>query len=146
MKPNGKRMVLRFAMFAAFLAVCTALGQAETHGKFTLTSPARWGSVLLAPGEYEFYVSENTTGRMVTVASLDSGSRGMILAVSATPSSLGEASHLVVSTSAEGSYIRALYLTDPGVKLEFAAGTGKFTRMGKASAPASTMMTASGRE
>ena len=146
MKPNGKRFLSRVLVFATFAVVCSALGQAETHGNFKLPTEVRWGNVLLAPGAYEFNVSDHGIGRVVTVRSLDSGWSGMILAVSASGMTQDESSHLVVDKTASGDVVRALYLSDPGLTLEFATFTGKAIHLAKTPSPTRTMTTASGSE
>lgn len=146
MKPNGKRFVSRVWMFAAFALVFSAFGLAETHGNFKVANEVRWGNVLLAPGDYEFNVNDGGIGRVVTVRSLDSGWSGMILAVSASGMAPEETSRLVVDKTTKGDVVRALYLSDPGLKLEFATFTGKPVRLVKTPPATRTVAAAAGSE
>src|SRR5438876_8128885 len=56
MKPNGKRSVVRVVMFALCAAgLFSVAAQAQTaRGTFKLPVEARWGTMILAPGEYGF--------------------------------------------------------------------------------------------
>jgi hypothetical protein len=149
MKPNGKHFVVRIA----FLALCavgllSAVGQAETtHGRFKLPVETHWGKMLLAPGEYEFDVSNESAGRIVTIRSKDTGWSGMIMSPSSSDMSSDEGTKLVLESSENGRYVRALCLGDSGVMLSYAAPkAGKVTRLVKSQPAPTTMASASGRE
>ena len=149
MKPNGKHFVVRIA----FLALCavgllSAVGQAETtHGTFKLPVETHWGKMLLAPGEYEFDVTNDAAARIVTVRSRDSGWSGMIMSPSSSDMSSVEGSKLLLGSSEQGTYVRALCLGDSGVMLSYAAPkAGKVTRLVKSQPTPTTMASASGRE
>ena len=81
MKPNGKY----FAVRVVFLGLCavgllSAVGQAQTaRGTFKLPVETHWGMMVLAPGEYDFSVSDRISGGIVTVRSKESRSSGMVL-------------------------------------------------------------------
>jgi hypothetical protein len=149
MKPNGKHFVVRIA----FLALCgvgllSAVGQAETtHGTFKLPDETHWGKMLLAPGEYEFDVRNESAGRIVTVRSKDSGWSGMIMSPSSSDMASAEGTKLLLESSEQGRYVSALCLGDSGVMLNYAAPkAGKATRLVKSPPAPTTMASASGRE
>ncbi len=134
MKPNGKYFVVR----AVFFVVCavgllSAFGSAETaHGIFKLPTEARWGKLLLAPGEYEFTVNNDASRRIVIVRSRESGWSGMILSVSSSDMQFAEGAQLLLAKSEEGVYVRALCLGDSGVVLNYRMPeAGKVTRLVK---------------
>jgi len=134
MKPNGKY----FAIRAVFFVVCTvgllsAFGNAETaHGTFKLPTEARWGKLLLAPGEYEFAINNDPSGRIVIVRSRESGWSGIILSASSSDVQFAVGTRLLLAKSQEGVYVRALCLGDSGVMLNYRMPeAGKVTRLTK---------------
>ncbi len=134
MKPNGKY----FAIRAVFFVVCTvgllsAFGNAETaHGTFKLPIEARWGKLLLAPGEYQFTINNDPSGRIVIVRSRESGWSGIILSASSSDVQFAEGTRLLLAKSQEGVYVRALCLGDSGVMLNYRMPeAGKVTRLTK---------------
>jgi hypothetical protein len=132
MKPNGKYFVVRAVLFVlCALSLLSAMGSAETaHGKFKLPTETRWGKVLLAPGEYEFTISNDAAGTIVTVSSKDSGWSGMIMSESVSGPDPAKGSRLLLCRSAEGVYVRSLALGDLGMTLNFGAPkAGKVTRL-----------------
>jgi len=149
MKPNGKYFVVRIATLAlCAVGLLSAAGQAEiTHGTFKLPVETHWGKMLLAPGEYEFDVSNESAGRIVTVRSRESGWSGMIMSPSSSEMASDEGTKLLLESSEQGRYVRALCLGDSGVMLNYAVPkAGKVTRLVKSQPAATTMASASGRE
>jgi hypothetical protein len=149
MKPNGKWYVVRIAFFAlCAVGLLSAVGQAETtHGTFKLPVETHWGKMLLAPGEYEFDVRNESSGRIVTVRSKDSGWSGMIMSPSSSDMPSDEGTKLLLGSSEQGRYVRALCLGDSGMMLSYAAPkAGKATRLVKSQPSPTTMASASGRE
>lgn len=147
MKPNGKYFAVRVAVLALFAAsVFTTLASAESvHGNFKLTSEAHWGRLLLAPGEYEFTMSKDTSGYMVTVRSSETGWSGMVLAEALSDAQSSEGTKLVLAKSEEGVFVRQLCLGDSGIALDYAASKSvKFIRLAKAPVTNTTLASASG--
>ncbi len=147
MKPNGKY----FAVRVVFLGLCavgllSAVGQAETaRGTFKLPVEAYWGSMVLAPGEYEFSVSDGISGRIVTVRSKESGSSGMVLSASWSQTKSATGTMLMLAKSGVGTYVRALSLGDAGMVLNYGMPTsGKETRLVKQSPNPAVVASASG--
>jgi hypothetical protein len=149
MKPNGKHFVVRIATLAlCAVGLLSAVGQAETtHGKFKLPVETHWGKMLLAPGEYEFDVRNESAGRIVTVRSRESGWSGMIMSPSSSDMPSDEGTKLLLESSEQGRYVSALCLGDSGVMLSYAPPKpGKVTRLVKSQSAPTTMASASGRE
>jgi hypothetical protein len=147
MKPNGKYFVVR----AVFLALCavgllSASGNAETlRGNFKLAAETHWGKMLLAPGEYEFTVNDSVEGKIVTVRSKESGWSGMIMTASSSDLPSSQGSSLLLSKSEDGTYVRALCLSDSGVMLNYGTPkAGKVTKLAKSQPATSTMASAAG--
>jgi hypothetical protein len=132
MKPNGKYFVVRAVVFVlCAVSLFSTMGNAETaHGKFKLPTETRWGKLLLAPGEYEFTISSDTAGTIVTVCSKDSGRSGLIMAEGVSGADSTKRSRLLLGRSAEENYVRSLALGDLGLTLNFGAPkAGKITRL-----------------
>jgi hypothetical protein len=144
MKPNGKTLVVR----AVLLAVCavgllSGVSKAETvHGTFKLPVEARWGGMVLAPGDYEFVVDTGSPARIVTVRSKDTGLRGMVLSGGISSASAAKGLRLVLAKSENGMYVQTLYLNDVGIAMEFVAPKIRMTKLAKSTA--TTMASASG--
>jgi len=135
MKPNGKYFaVVRAVLFVLCMAgMFSAMANAETaHGKFKLTTETRWGKLLLAPGEYQFTISTEGAGKIVTISSEDSGWSGMIMPEGTSDLVSAPGSRLLLGQSSDGAYVRSLALGDLGMALDFEAPkAGKVTRLMK---------------
>src|SRR5713101_5395899 len=132
MKPNGKYFVVRAVLFVlCTVSLLSATGNAETaHGKFKLPTETRWGKLLLAPGEYEFTISNDSAATIVTVCSKDSGSSGIIMSEGISDPDSAKGSMLILGQSENGAYVRSLALGDLGMMLNFGAPkAGKVTRL-----------------
>lgn len=145
MKPNGKMFAVRVVLFAVCaVGLFSALAGAETvRGTFKLPVAARWGRMVLSPGEYEFVVDTGGVTRVVTVRSKDTGVSGMILATTIDGAYSLSGSAMKLAVSDESRYVKTLYLYDAGVALEFTVPKTKMTKLAKSSSPA--MSSASGR-
>jgi hypothetical protein len=144
MKPNGKTFVVRAVLFVV-CAVCllSSLAGAETvHGTFKLPVEARWGTMVLAPGEYEFVVDTGSLTRMITVRSKDWGWSGMVMSECLSDASSARGESLTLAKSEEGMYVQTLYLNDAGVALNFAVPKSRMTKLAKSTTP--TIASASG--
>lgn len=148
MKPNGKYFAVRVAVLALFaVGAFTSLASAESvHGDFKLTAETHWGRLLLTPGEYEFSMSKDISGYVVTVRSEETGWSGMVLSEGVSDAIASAGAKLVLSKSDEGVYVRQLSLGDSGVTLDYAMSKStKFTRLAKAPVTSGTLASAAGR-
>ena len=145
MKPNHKKFALRTVLFAvSAVAALSVLANAETvHGSFKLPVQAQWGTMLLAPGDYEFSVDTRAGGSIVMVRSLDSQWSGMAMSGSSSGYEAKPGSGLRLSRSEGLTYVKALYLGDLGVELNF--GTPRMNKAAKlAKSQTASMASASG--
>ena len=147
MKPNGKY----FAVRVVFLGLCavgllSAVGQAETaRGTFKLPVETHWGMMVLAPGEYDFSVSDGISGGIVTVRSKESRSSGMVLPASWSETKSASGATLMLKKSEGSTYVQSLRLGDSGVVLYYGMPTsGKEIRLVKQSPKPAVMAAASG--
>jgi hypothetical protein len=145
MKPNGKKLVVRATFFVmCAVAVFSTFGNAQTvHGSFKLPVQAQWGTMLLVPGDYVFSGDTRSGGSIVMVRSLDSQRSGMAMSASSSASGAKPGSELALSKSEGMTYVKALYLGDLGVELNFA--TPRISPASKlAKSQTATMASASG--
>ena len=121
MNPNGKYWLLRAVLVMACTTglFCVPGNAAITRGNFKLTAEARWGRIVLTPGDYEFTFDPDAPGRMVTVRSLDAGWSAIIMSSSISDSAGKLGSALEVVRSENARYVRALDLHDLGMVLNF---------------------------
>lgn len=140
MKSNGTYLAV---LCACVLALFCAVGQAETtHGKFKLPVEARWGKVLLEPGQYSFTLTEDASGRIVTIRSEETGLSAMVLSSSAAEWRPSNENKLLLEKSEVGVYVKALCLGEPGMMLMYA--TPKPAKLARLMPAPSTMASASG--
>jgi hypothetical protein len=146
MKPNGKYFVVRVVFVMLFaLGAFTSVASAEgLRGAFKLTTEARWGQLLLAPGEYEFTMSQDVSGSMITVRSKETGWSGLVMAEAISDSTIKD-TRLVLTKAEDGVYVSQLCLGDAGITLDYAMSkSAKFTRLAKAPEASGTLASASG--
>lgn len=120
MKPNGRKLVVLFAVCAVLLL--SKPGAATTiRGTFKLPVTARWGGMVLAPGEYVFTLDTESAGHIVTVRAKYSGAGGIILSRGLDVVPTRSESSIRLGHSEGITYVRALYLGDLGIALQFGA-------------------------
>jgi len=144
MKPNGKTFVVRAVLFVVCaVGLLSSFAGAETvHGTFKLPVEARWGTMVLLPGEYDFVVDTGSFTRVITVRSKDSGWSGMVMSECLSDASSATGASLTLAKSEEGMYVQTLYLNDAGVALKFAVPKSRMTKLAKSAA--TTVASASG--
>ena len=147
MKPNGKVFAVRVVLLTlCVMGLFSIAGHAQTtRGSFKLPVEAHWGKMLLAPGEYDFTISDGLEGRIATVRSRETGLSGMIMSAGTSELGSDKETKLLLSKSEMGVYVRALCLGDSGVMLNYGIPKlGKMTRL--APLQSATMASASGAQ
>ena len=132
MKPNGKVFAVRVVLLTlCVMSLFSIAGQAQTtRGSFKLPVEAHWGKMVLAPGEYDFTISDGLEGRIATVRSRETGLSGMIMSADTSELGSDKETKLLLSKSEMGVYVRALCLGDSGVMLNYGIPkSGKMTRL-----------------
>ena len=147
MKPNGKVFAVRVVLLTlCVMGLFSIAGQAQaTRGSFKLPVEAHWGKMVLAPGEYEFTISDGLSGKMLTVRSKATGWSGMVMSTDASDLGSDKQTKLLLTKSESGVYVRALCLGNSGVMLNY--GIPKLGKMTRLAPPQSaTMASASGAQ
>jgi hypothetical protein len=103
----------------------TTVGSAHAqsaNGKFTLTHDARWGSVLLSPGDYMFSLVSPSLPAPIMVGKKGTAAVAVVLPQAVSSEKLTETSTLVLSHDERGeSFVSGLHLGNLGLSLHFAA-------------------------
>jgi len=118
---------LRKFAFAALLAVTAlnfapslASAQEPARGRFTLTHDVRWENVRVPAGEYEFSYDPDSVAPALNLRKINGEHTRFILLVPATErSKASESDRLILETTADGSYVKAMHLPEFGVTLDF---------------------------
>jgi hypothetical protein len=132
MKPNGKQFAVRgFAVVLLAVCLLSILGNAETvHGTFKLPVQARWGSMLLPPGDYEFTADSRAGGSVVIFRSMDSRHSGIVMS-RVTSSVRASGSGLKLGESDGVKYVKALYLGNIDLQFDFGTPRSKIAKLAK---------------
>lgn len=125
---------LKLAMKVGFmaLALCLAASQGKAQGtytgKFTLPFEARWGSAVLAPGDYTISMdteSIHATNRLVVRGA---GKSAMILDYVSEEKEISNHSQLTLVKTAAGYAVQTLDAGEAGLKLSYIVPNSKRDR------------------
>jgi len=109
---------LALALLAGCLTASVASAQEVSKGRFTLSVEARWGNVVLPPGDYSFTLDHATSNGRVTIWH---GTEAVEMIVNQATSDRQtlDRSELILVRSGGNYTIRALRLADLGLTLEY---------------------------
>ncbi len=107
-----------FVALTAVLLLSTISVAQEARGKFTLSTPVRWGMATLPEGEYVYSVTETSPTTMVVLQNL-THKQGFLLLPQGRSLVSSEESKLVIERDGGESFVRALYLGGMGEVLYF---------------------------
>jgi hypothetical protein len=119
---------LKGMKYAALAALAIALGMGfanaqevvQAKGEFNLPITARWGGVVLTPGQYSFTCDRSMGGAPIITVLRGARSLGMILAYQeASGERISGPSHLTAVPTSKGYRITSLDLKELGVRLGF---------------------------
>jgi hypothetical protein len=117
---------LGLALLAGCFTANVASGQTAYKGSFTLPFEARWGNVVLSPGEYSFTVDHGTVAGKVTLRAETGRALGFVMNEAVYDRQTFDRSELVLVLSGGNYIVRAVRMADLGVTLEYSVpGTGK---------------------
>ena len=119
--------IRKFA-YAALLAASAlsfvpslASAQDAMQGRFTLPHEVRWTDFRVPAGQYEFAMASNSLAPVLRLKKLDGAQQRFMLLVPTTESTTtSDSAHLELLSTPAGSYVKALYLPELGITLEFA--------------------------
>lgn len=145
---NMSSSFVRSKVFALALGVLFALpilAHAEGYkGKFTLPNETHWGSVVLAPGDYDFVLDSASAPTKVVVRSADGKVAAMLVSMWSSETNVVKSNSLQLETRGSQLFVSAVYMKDMGVELHFALPRMKESGLAhEATKTPSTGMTAS---
>lgn len=117
-----------YAGLLAFTAMnfvpAVASAQEMAHGKFTLKHEVLWANAIVPAGDYRFSVASAGPSGLLTLTKVSGASGGFMFLVHDTDQAKPQdLNRLVLETTAEGSYVKAMHLPEFGVTLNFMAPT-----------------------
>jgi hypothetical protein len=110
---NIRNFVVLFSIVAAAVA---GNAQIALHGKFQLTSQARWGKAVLPAGQYSFTIASTQQPVRMVIQSADGKTSAMELAGSTSGPSLG-GNYLFITGSGADRTVRSMNLPSLGTSL-----------------------------
>jgi len=103
-------------LFSIVMAAVVGNAQTALHGKFQLTSQARWGKAVLPAGEYSFVINSTEQPVRIVIQSADGKTSAVQLAESTSGPSLG-GNYLFITGSGADRTVRAINLPSLGTSL-----------------------------
>jgi hypothetical protein len=113
-------VALGLALLAGCLTANPASAQDAFKGSFTLPFEARWGNIVLPPGEYSFTLSHPAVDGIVTIQKETGRYVGRLLNQGVFDQQRLDRSELILVRRGGNYRIRALRLADLGLTLEYA--------------------------
>lgn len=110
---------LGLALLAGCFTANLANAQEVYRGRFTLPVEARWGQIVLPPGEYSFTLDHGTVSGIVSVREETGRAVGYVRSEGISDLQTFDRSELVLVRSGENYTIRALRLADLGITIEY---------------------------
>jgi hypothetical protein len=117
---------LGLALLAGCFAANPASAQEVFNGSFTLPFQARWGQVVLSPGEYSFTLDHGVVGGVVSIRREDRHAMGFVPTQAIYTQQTVDHSELILVRSGGTYAVRAVRMAELGLTLEYSAPkTGK---------------------
>jgi hypothetical protein len=120
-KKLSRISVLLLSLVSSFTFPANAGAQPVIAGKFTLTSPAKWGSVMLPAGEYTFAVEDSVSPPPVTIFAADGMGKGIVIPAFVSQLQSDDTGKMTLEVKAGEAVVTALYVTRLGIVLHYNA-------------------------
>jgi hypothetical protein len=135
-----------YAGLLAFTAMnfvpAIASAQEMAHGKFTLKHEVRWENAVVPAGDYRFSVESAGASGLLTLSKVSGASGGFMFLVHDTDEAKpSDMNRLILESTVDGSYVKAMQLPEFGVTLNFTAPT-RSAETRTANAPSGTTVAA----
>jgi len=122
------KMLRRFAQLQVLLlsllsstVVPIATHADDVHGRFTLTQKARWGSMVLAPGEYTFSFATRSSMPVILLREIGGNGGAFICASAESDTSDTTPNAIKIETKDGVRVITELHINDVGLILYYDA-------------------------
>jgi hypothetical protein len=120
-KKLSRICVLLLSLVSSFAFPSNAGAQPVVAGRFTLTSPAKWGMMVLPAGDYTFAVEDSVSPPAVTIFTADGTGKGIVIPAFVSDVKSGDTGKMTLEVRDGQAVVTALYLERLGVVLHYAA-------------------------
>jgi len=134
---NFARVKVLGLVLGGMFVLPTIAHAGEFTGRFTLTSEARWGIAVLAPGDYDFTLDSTRAPSRVVVREADGKVVAILLSMWNSGTSRTKGNSLELQTQGGATFVSAVYLGDAETELHFMTPKVVVTR--EAKTPTTTM-------
>ena len=120
-KKLSRISVLLLSLVSSFTFPSRAAAQPVIAGRFTLTSPAKWGMVLLPAGDYTFAVEDSVSPPPVTIFAADGTGKGMVIPAYVSELTSADTGKMTLEVRDGEAVVTALYVERLGIVLHYGA-------------------------
>ncbi len=120
-KKLSRISVLLLSLISSFTFPSNAGAQPVTAGRFTLSSPVKWGSVMLPAGEYTFAVEDSVSPPPVTIFTADGTGKGIVIPAFVSEIKRDETGKMTLEIKDGETVVTALYVERLGIVLHYGA-------------------------
>jgi hypothetical protein len=138
-KKLSRICVLLLSLVSCFAFPSNAGAQPVIAGKFTLTSPAKWGTVMLPAGEYTFAVEDSVSPPPVVIFSADGNGKGIVVPAFVSEIQRDDTAKMTMEVRDGEAVVTTLYVERLGLVLHYGAERGNVELARKKAAPDSKM-------
>jgi hypothetical protein len=138
-KKLSRISVLLLSLISSFTFPSNAGAQPVMAGRFTLASPAKWGSVMLPAGEYTFAVEDSVSPPPVTIFTADGTGKGIVIPAFVSEIKRDDTGKMTLEVKDGEVVVTALYVERLGIVLHYNAERPNVQLAGKKITPASKM-------
>jgi hypothetical protein len=138
-KKLSRICVLLLSLVSSFAFPSNAGAQPVIAGRFTLTSPAKWGTVMLPAGDYTFAVEDSVSPPPVTIFRADGTGKGIVIPAFVSEIKRDDTGKMTLEIRDGQAVVTALYVERLGVVLHYGAERPNVELARKKAAPDSKM-------
>ena len=120
-KKLSRISVLLLSLVSSFTFPQHAGAQPAIAGRFTLTSPAKWGMVLLPAGDYTFAVEDSVSPPAVTIFTADGTGKGIVIPAYISEITSADTGKMTLEVRDGEAVVTSLYVERLGIVLHYGA-------------------------
>jgi hypothetical protein len=120
-KKLSRICVLILSLISSFAYPSNAGAQPVVAGKFTLTSPSKWGLMVLPAGDYTFAVEDSVSPPTVTIFTADGMGKGIVVPTFVSDIKSGDTGKITLDVRDGQAVVTALYVERLGLVLHYGA-------------------------
>src|ERR1700691_5420385 len=109
------------SLISSFTFPANTGAQPVIAGRFTLTSPAKWGSMMLPAGEYTFAVEDSVSPPPVMIFAADGMGKGIVIPAFVSQLQSHDTGKMALAVEAGERVVTALYVKRLGIVLHYNA-------------------------